>query len=596
MKGLLYYLLQVIICSGILYGYYHFALRNKKFHLYNRFYLLLASLISVVLPFLNIPVYFAAAQEQPSIILQALTAISSNNNVSIQTALYSVSTTSVFTFENISKLFYLLIACLLFIRFLHATVYIKRLLGKYVVERIDRIYFINTEEPGTPFSFFKWLFWNKKIDLKSKNGEQIFRHELFHIQQKHSSDVVLMEIVTAIFWVNPFFHFIKKELKVIHEFLADEFATKEKDKWNYAELLLMRVLDTHSNHLIIPFFNNQIKRRIAMITSSQKTSYQYLRKIMVLPIAIIVITLFAFNYKNKRNIKKDTVENPNTDTVPKPDIKKSFFYSHPDKLILEADTLIFYPEPNKNQIDLKNALVIINGQKKETAILKKKTIISDRITFYSKGDRMTVEKFGKEGENGVIIFENAVIINTPPSEFYKDDFAKTKPVEADSKIFEKVEVDPSFTGGESAWRNFLEKNLKASIPADKGAPVGSYTVWLKFIVDEEGNINDIQALTNHEYGMEEECLRVMRLSTKWIPATQNGHIVKAYRKQPITFLVAEKIHLTTHDEYPIPPNEDYNDPDFRKKWHKMISEIKAIAWKEGKAAYEYRGRTYILAK
>lgn len=213
MKGLLYYLLQVIICSGILYGYYHFALRNKKFHLYNRFYLLLASLISVVLPFLNIPVYFAVAQEQPSIILQALTAISSNNNVSIQTALYSVSTTSVFTFENISKLFYLLIACLLFIRFLQATVYIKRLLGKYVVERIDRIYFINTEEPGTPFSFFKWLFWNKKIDLKSKNGEQIFMHELFHIQQKHSSDVVLMEIVTAIFLGKSFFPFHKKRTK-----------------------------------------------------------------------------------------------------------------------------------------------------------------------------------------------------------------------------------------------------------------------------------------------------------------------------------------------------------------------------------------------
>ena len=147
---------------------------------------------------------------------------------------------------------------------------------------------------------------------RSEKGEQVFRHELFHIEQKHSLDVVYMELLTIIFWINPFLHLIKKEIKVIHEFLADQFAVTQSKNWEYAELLLMQSLGTQ-HHLANPFFYNQIKRRIAMITSSQKTSYQYLRKIMVLPVATIVVALFAFSYKNKKeNVSLSSIEKPVT--------------------------------------------------------------------------------------------------------------------------------------------------------------------------------------------------------------------------------------------------------------------------------------------
>jgi beta-lactamase regulating signal transducer with metallopeptidase domain len=78
---------------------------------------------------------------------------------------------------------------------------------------------------------------------------------------------------------------MKRETKAIHEFLADQFAVTENNRWDYAELLLMQVLNTNQR-LVHPFFHNQIKRRIAMITSPQKTSHQYLRKLMVLPVTI----------------------------------------------------------------------------------------------------------------------------------------------------------------------------------------------------------------------------------------------------------------------------------------------------------------------
>jgi len=109
----------------------------------------------------------------------------------------------------------------------------------------------------------------------------------------------------------------------------------------------------------------------------------------------------------------------------------------------------------------------------------------------------------------------------------------------DNIIFTKPEIEASFPGGDKAWMNFLMKNLDANVPIENGAPVGTYTVRLQFIVDKEGTISDLKALTNHGHGMEQECIRILKLSPQWIPAIQNGYKVKAYRKLPITFVVAK---------------------------------------------------------
>ncbi len=106
-----------------------------------------------------------------------------------------------------------------------------------------------------------------------------------------------------------------------------------------------------------------------------------------------------------------------------------------------------------------------------------------------------------------------------------------------NKIFEKVEIEASFKGGEGAWRKFLERNLNPNTPVDNGAPEGTYTVWVQFVVDREGAISDVKALTSHGYGMEQEAVKVISKGPKWEAAVQNGRKVKAYRKQPITFVV-----------------------------------------------------------
>jgi hypothetical protein len=103
------------------------------------------------------------------------------------------------------------------------------------------------------------------------------------------------------------------------------------------------------------------------------------------------------------------------------------------------------------------------------------------------------------------------------------------------RIFERVEVEASYPGGEQAWRKFLEKNLNPAVPVDNGAPCGRFTVYVQFVVNKEGKVSAIKPLTKEGYGMEQEVVRIMNKSGLWTPAIQNGRPVNAYRKQPVTF-------------------------------------------------------------
>jgi protein TonB len=115
-----------------------------------------------------------------------------------------------------------------------------------------------------------------------------------------------------------------------------------------------------------------------------------------------------------------------------------------------------------------------------------------------------------------------------------------KKEEDENKVFEKVEVEASFKGGEREWTKYLQRNLDANVAIENGANEGSYTVVVQFIVDKEGRISDVKGLTSHGHGMEEEAIRVIKRGPDWVPAIQNGRNVKAYRKQPITFVVASE--------------------------------------------------------
>ncbi|WP_207510701.1 N-acetylmuramoyl-L-alanine amidase [Longitalea luteola] len=301
----LLYLGKVMLCSGILLGYYWLFLRNKRFHHYNRFYLQATLLFSVTLPLIRIPVWNKPQNGVNQVMYQTLEVLTVNygEDDGLQSAPGTLA--KLFTLENMLYLIYSAGIMLLLWTLARSLMYIRKISTRYPFERIGELKFYTTREPNTPFSFFRSIFWNNDLSFNSREGQQIFRHELFHVQQKHSADIVLAEIITAFFWFNPFFHLLKKELKAIHEFLADQYAISDSDRYAYAELLVLQTLKTKNGSITNHFFQNHIKRRIAMITNNQSTRYSYRSRLMALPVLALVFCTVALYAQRSANALKN---------------------------------------------------------------------------------------------------------------------------------------------------------------------------------------------------------------------------------------------------------------------------------------------------
>ena len=120
---------------------------------------------------------------------------------------------------------------------------------------------------------------------------------------------------------------------------------------------------------------------------------------------------------------------------------------------------------------------------------------------------------------------------------YGQTITEVKKEDDEGKIFNKVEVDASFPGGDSAWSHFLKFNLNPNVPANNGADKGTYTCIVKFIVSRDSSVSDITCEKDPGWDICHEAIRLIKQSGKWNPARQNGRIVNAYHRQSFTYQV-----------------------------------------------------------
>jgi N-acetylmuramoyl-L-alanine amidase len=309
MIPVLYYLVKVGVCSGILFLYYHLLLRNKIFHQWNRFYLLGAVIISLLLPALQFTIEKTSSDDTGSAIeiLQV-----------VQTAdqfVADIETTSApgITAEQWVGYLYLLVCFLLFIILLRSLYTVARIVMSHEVQVVEDVKFVETAVKGTPFSFFQYIFWNKDIDLQTETGRQIFKHELVHVKERHTLDKIFLQIVLIFFWMNPFFWLIRRELRMIHEFIADKKAVGEYGASALASMILTAVYPRHSFTIANHFFQSSIKRRLHMLKKIQNPRLNYLSRILALPFLALIALAFTLKPKNistsipETNLEKEFV-------------------------------------------------------------------------------------------------------------------------------------------------------------------------------------------------------------------------------------------------------------------------------------------------
>lgn len=278
------YLLKSTIVAGIFLAYYWVALRNKRFHRYNRFYLLISLALSVVIPLLNFTWIRidAPAVEGTGLGLDQLITLRTN------TPMASWNWLDFALCISAAGTLLLLMAMALNISKIYQ---IKR---KGTVSKMGPIEFIVTADDGAPFSFLKNLFWKESISLNDDAGEKILRHEMTHIAQQHTLDRLFCQLLCAICWINPFYWIIQKELSVIHEFIADEAAIEGADTESFAKMLLQTHYGDHFFQNAQSLFYSSIKRRLIMLTNTKNTRHSYLRRLIALPLLVLTIGIFSF--------------------------------------------------------------------------------------------------------------------------------------------------------------------------------------------------------------------------------------------------------------------------------------------------------------
>jgi hypothetical protein len=265
---------------SVFFIFYKLFLENEKMHLFNRFYLLTTLVFSLVIPFITIQ----TANEIP---LQNFQTFISEPIVIKQ------KESSFFQF-NWTVLFfacYGLVTLTFFIRF---TKNVLNLLKKAKANPF--IYFKNTkvilvEEVTIPHTFLNFIFVNKHDFQNNQIQEELFSHELVHIHQKHTLDILFIEMLKTIFWFNPLFYAYKKAIQLNHEFLADENIVKKYNNVPFYQALL---LNTNGNKPIYLASNlNYLvtKKRLIMMTKSTSKRMNFIKKTFSLA---IMASLFLF--------------------------------------------------------------------------------------------------------------------------------------------------------------------------------------------------------------------------------------------------------------------------------------------------------------
>lgn len=293
MNSPLLYLIQSGINLTVFYIIYWLFMQKDTFFQLNRFYLILSVVFSFALPLLSFPFPFVGASSDYIYLLETIT---------IRPEIISDSINQHLSLFQAFGIIYLTGVAIFFLRFVFQLIRIGVLIRKFEISRYDGFRLVLTSSHFTPFSFFNIIFLSENIN-DQKTLDKIIAHEKIHIQQKHSIDIILLELFSILQWFNPFMWLYKRSLKNIHEFLADEgVLNKGINKIDYQELLVnhsigIQLIGVANNfspvRMAWPGGQSLIKRRIIMMSKSKSKKFKLLKMAIVLPVGLFLTITFS---------------------------------------------------------------------------------------------------------------------------------------------------------------------------------------------------------------------------------------------------------------------------------------------------------------
>lgn len=307
------YLLQLTFLWLVFSLVYHFLLSKKSIYVFNRSYLLLTFLGSLIIPLVPFDLLLKKIDSFQGV-------SSSNVNVLSEVVVGISNKTNYYSFGYIEILWiiYTLGTLAFMIHFIIGLIKILKLKNKSYKIVIEGITVCKIPQENPVFSFFKTVFLNETIFNNLKDNKAIWLHEKAHVKQFHSFDVLLVEVMKIIFWFHPLIYLYRKNIKMNHEYLADQEVLKETyNISDYQHKLIDHIEQTHM--LLVSTFNYKLtQRRIIMMTIKTKKLTKLAVKLFTFFTVAGILTIVACSQENADEVmityenihKKTEIEEP----------------------------------------------------------------------------------------------------------------------------------------------------------------------------------------------------------------------------------------------------------------------------------------------
>lgn len=294
------YILESLVFQLVFLLAYDLFLKKETFFQWNRLYLLGTFVLSLVLPWIKIE---ALQTSMPQELETTTVFLAQLNGVVIGPGVEEAS-----FLERISWPYLVLGvgSVLATIWFVYKLIQIRRLRKNGWIERYHDFTKITVPKSVTAFSFFRSIFLGE--DIKKEKEPNILAHELVHVKQFHTLDLLFFELARILFWFNPLVYIYQNRVAELHEFIADEKAVKHNNKEVHFEILLSEAFHTQNISFVNQFFTKSlIKKRIVMLQKKKSKAVWQLKYVLLLPLVLgmLVYTSCETN-KEEANDEFDT--------------------------------------------------------------------------------------------------------------------------------------------------------------------------------------------------------------------------------------------------------------------------------------------------
>jgi hypothetical protein len=300
---MLQYLLKLTISLSIVYLFYQLFLRRLTFYNWNRWYLLIYSMVCFAIPCINV---FTLLLEQPALRESALV-----NYIPAITQITPATTSVGINWWLVTAVVFVTGMLIMITRLGMQYYSLYKMRSKAVLLYDSKVKLYHIDAPVMPFSFGRGIYVNKHQHSEQELKE-IIRHEFIHVKQRHSLDIIWSELLCILNWYNPFAWLLRHDIRQNLEFIADQQVLQTGLDRKQYQYLLLKVIGVNSFSIANNFNFSSLKKRIAMMNKTQSARVHLIRFLFLLPLLVVVLLAF----RNTTQINRQSERALVTDTIP----------------------------------------------------------------------------------------------------------------------------------------------------------------------------------------------------------------------------------------------------------------------------------------